>query len=597
LSKFVAEALQKAKKLADEHENIIRSQELTRREREKLQERGFLRQIIRGWYYLVPETTPEGDTTSWYINCWNFFKRYLPHRFGNKYCLSPETSLFLQTDANQIPNEIVVRVAEGGTTNLDLPGGNSALIYQEADAVPDRNETVRGLKVFPLALALCKVPRVYFENHTTNVQTALSQVDFHALLECLLEQGAQSAAGRLAGAYKEMDKQKESEEIEDAMQSAGHKIQIENPFPDQKTISPIREQSSNPVVDRFIVMWNKMSDVVKDNFPAPPENKPSQNTYLQRMDAIYTHDAYHSLSIEGYQVDESLIEKVRDGEWDPESNEDDKEKKDALAAKGYENAYDKVKDSVQKMYESNNPAQTVEKDHQKWFRELFSPMVQANLLEPKNLAGYRRSPVYIQDSEHIPPRWETVSDLMNHYFEKLKNENHAGVRAVLGHFFFGYIHPYFDGNGRIARFVMNTMLASGGYPWTVIPVEDRSDYMDCLEIASTEKKIFPFTKFIQKQMVTVPIKDAWEEIQKESKKKARKYDVPRDRRKMDTYRTLESLSKKGLFDEKDLVKIHKLQTQYEKITNGETNSDIGPEDANKALALLHKSKKILNRRE
>jgi Fic family protein len=30
-----------------------------------------------------------------------------------------------------------------------------------------------------------------------------------------------------------------------------------------------------------------------------------------------------------------------------------------------------------------------------------------------------------------------------------------------------------DGNGRVGRFLMNTMMASGGYPWTVIPVTDR----------------------------------------------------------------------------------------------------------------------------
>ncbi len=500
MSEFVAKTLEKAKKLADEHDNIIRSEELTRREREKLQERDFLRQIIRGWYYLVPETTPEGDTTAWYINCWNFFKRYLPHRFGNKYCLSPETSLFLQTEAGRIPDEIVVRVAEGGTTNLDLPAGGSALIYQDPDAVPDRNETVRGLRVFSLALALCKVPRAYFENHPTNVQTALSQVNFQVLLECLLERGASSAAGRLAGAYREMEEHRKAEEIEDGMQSAGHKIQIGNPFSKQKFSPSINEKTSNAVIDRFLVMWDKMSPVVKDNFRAPPENEPSQATYLERMDAIYTSDAYHSLSIEGYQVDEKLIEKVRDGEWDPKSNEAAKEEKNVLAAKGYENAYARVKDSVKKIYESNNPAEVIETDHQKWFRELFSPLVQANLLQSKRLAGYRRSSVYIQGSKHIPPRWETVSDLMNQYFKKLKNEGHAGVRAVLGHFFFGYIHPYFDGNGRMARFVMNVMLASGGYPWTVIHVDDRSDYMECLEKASIEEDILPFTKFIQEQM-------------------------------------------------------------------------------------------------
>ena len=53
-----------------------------------------------------------------------------------------------------------------------------------------------------------------------------------------------------------------------------------------------------------------------------------------------------------------------------------------------------------------------------------------------------------------------------------------------------------DGNGRMARFLMNLMLASGGYPWTVIPVEERKTYMNCLEKASIEGDIEPFTLFI-----------------------------------------------------------------------------------------------------
>lgn len=82
-------------------------------------------------------------------------------------------------------------------------------------------------------------------------------------------------------------------------------------------------------------------------------------------------------------------------------------------------------------------------------------------------------------------------------FEMLeKNESNAGVGAVLGHFFFAYIHPYMDGNRRIARFLMNLMLASGGYPQTVIPVEERKAYMNSLEKASVEGDIESFTIFI-----------------------------------------------------------------------------------------------------
>ena len=81
-------------------------------------------------------------------------------------------------------------------------------------------------------------------------------------------------------------------------------------------------------------------------------------------------------------------------------------------------------------------------------------------------------------------------------FDLLKNEPHPVVRAVLGHFFFVYIHPYMDGNGRMGRFVLNAMLASGGYNWTVVPVERRKEYMKALEKASVEGDISEFTKVI-----------------------------------------------------------------------------------------------------
>ena len=53
-----------------------------------------------------------------------------------------------------------------------------------------------------------------------------------------------------------------------------------------------------------------------------------------------------------------------------------------------------------------------------------------------------------------------------------------------------------DGNGRMGRFLMNTMLVSGGYPWTVIPVETRKQYMNALESASVDQNIKPFAEFI-----------------------------------------------------------------------------------------------------
>ena len=78
-------------------------------------------------------------------------------------------------------------------------------------------------------------------------------------------------------------------------------------------------------------------------------------------------------------------------------------------------------------------------------------------------------------------------------FDLLRDEPEPGVRVVLGHFLFVYVHPYPDGNGRVGRFLMNVMLTASRYPWTVIPVERRDTYMGALEAASVRQDIGPFT--------------------------------------------------------------------------------------------------------
>ncbi len=43
---------------------------------------------------------------------------------------------------------------------------------------------------------------------------------------------------------------------------------------------------------------------------------------------------------------------------------------------------------------------------------------------------------------------------------------------------------------------MNTMLSTGGYSWTIVPLERRDAYMQALEKASIEGDIADFTKLI-----------------------------------------------------------------------------------------------------
>jgi hypothetical protein len=202
------------------------------------------------------------------------------------------------------------------------------------------------------------------------------------------------------------------------------------------------------------------------------------------------------LSIEGYQVSPELIERVRSDEWNPNENGNDGEHRNALTARGYWQAYQAVRESIRKVLEGENPGVVSNDDHGDWYREMFGPSVTAGLLRIADLAGYRNDQVYIRRSMHVPPRYEAVRDCMPAFFDLLREEPEPSVRVVLGHFVFVYIHPYMDGNGRIGRFLMNVMIAAGGYPWTVIPLEKRDDYMDALESGSVEQDIAPFAIFL-----------------------------------------------------------------------------------------------------
>ena len=231
-------------------------------------------------------------------------------------------------------------------------------------------------------------------------------------------------------------------------------------------------------------------------FRGLPDFPRTDRAYLHCVDEIYKSDAYHSLSIEGYNVTLELIERVQRGDWNPEHHDNDRQSRDALAARGYWQAFGKVKQTVEQVIAGANAGALARSAHREWYRELFQPCVAAGLIEAGALAGYRNDAVYLRTSRYVPPRWEAVRDAMPALFDLLERESEASVRAVLGHWMFGYIHPYPDGNGRMARFLMNAMLASGGYHWTVIEVGDRSAYLSALDRASIDMNIQPFAEFI-----------------------------------------------------------------------------------------------------
>jgi fido (protein-threonine AMPylation protein) len=316
--------------------------------------------------------------------------------------------------------------------------------------------------------------------------------DASDLLRLLLNGGHFAKTGYLAGAFRQMGRSARADEMIGAMKGVGYNVRESNPF-EAGQIFGAPGRAAVPIVKRIEMLWKSARPVIINTFPKAPGLPKDAGAYLRHVDGIYKSDAYHSLSIEGYSVTPEVIEKVRQGNWSPEVDHEDRKSRDALAARGYWQAFQLVKAAVQKVIAGENPGTLARAAHKEWHRELFQPCVRAGLIEPGALAGYRNIPVYLRNSRYVPPRWEVVRDAMPALFDLLEQETEPGVRAVLGHWLFGYIHPYADGNGRMARFLMNVMLASGGYPWTVICVEDHNAYLDALDCASIDTDIRPST--------------------------------------------------------------------------------------------------------
>jgi len=117
-------------------------------------------------------------------------------------------------------------------------------------------------------------------------------------------------------------------------------------------------------------------------------------------------------------------------------------------------------------------------------REIHSMVVKKT--EEEFAGKYRNSNVFIGGANHTPPDALRVpSDMKNliSWFSEERKKTHIVELSALLHHKLVYIHPFFDGNGRTARLVMNITLMRAGFPLVVILKNDRKKYYRVLSQA------------------------------------------------------------------------------------------------------------------
>src|SRR6185312_6447158 len=287
--------------------------------------------------------------------------------------------------------------------------------------LPGTTELKQGVQVMPVALALVRVTPSFFRFSPTIAEIALRLVRPDDLGRILLSDvGYKTAAGRLVGAFRHCGINAVADRLSADLNAAALDFQETNPFVAPPKL-PIGLLFTSPHVGRLKALWGHMRPMVAASFPAAPK-KPEAQAYLERVEGIYIHDAYNSLSIEGYQVTPELVDRIASGEWDPDADKSDQQQRNAMAARGYYEAFQRVKKSLAEILGDRDASAVVNRDMPDWYRALFSPSVQSGLLPAHSLAGFRNRAVFIRGSEHVPPPNEAVTELLETMFALLANE-------------------------------------------------------------------------------------------------------------------------------------------------------------------------------
>ena len=114
---------------------------------------------------------------------------------------------------------------------------------------------------------------------------------------------------------------------------------------------------------------------------------------------------------------------------------------------------------------------------------------------------YRQEKVIISGSKYPVAPPEQIEQLMNKFFQWLKAQEkrlHPVEFAAKAHKEFVFIHPFVDGNGRVARLLMNLCLLRQGYTMAIIPPVLRADYIALLEKAHVDDS--GFVQFIAERV-------------------------------------------------------------------------------------------------
>lgn len=164
--------------------------------------------------------------------------------------------------------------------------------------------------------------------------------------------------------------------------------------------------------------------------------------------------------------------------------------KDHLETLGHSDAF----------YELLNLAKTdiITEDNIKYLHKLFY-----NRINENEAGNYRKKKIIVTGSDSEFPTPDTLSEKMSEFVKSIpdmKATLHPIEFSAMLHAKFVNIHPFIDGNGRVARLLLNLALLQTGYNITIIPPVVRADYIRALQ-DSNHNRFTSFVNFISEMVL------------------------------------------------------------------------------------------------
>ncbi len=266
--------------------------------------------------------------------------------------------------------------------------------------------------------------------------------------------------------------------------------------PEVRTLPTTRR----PWLDRLNIQLRSFQEQIVEEMGGLDLAKPPLTTsgLIELARKAKIQDVYHSTSIEGYRIRFEDVSVLLGGS--PQGALGEEEIRNRMAVMGYSHAFD---DILARLEESAGPLPITNHLILDIYTNLFQPSVEAGLVEPAALRGWRNVPVFISGSRYVPPAADRVGELMSALIEFLPTIPSAIVSSILAHLTFVTIHPFPDGNGRVGRFLMNAILLGNGWPWLTIKEGERGTYFESLREAQLEDNARPFAGFIAQREAEV----------------------------------------------------------------------------------------------